>query len=132
MAEKENIAKELRRYLKQFTICERRIGDLERVRAKLSDSSARYAAVGCAIDMERDKLVQRCGDVLFILGFLPSDSLARQILDSLYLKGRTLKQIAFELRYSYGYCANVEAAAMKELAKVKEVRERIAGITAGA
>ena len=115
----------LKQFLKQYIICERRIDELEQMQKKFSEHSAKYATIGKTLEMERDKLIERCADILFILGFLPFESLERQIMDSIYLKGRSLKQTAFDTGYSYGHCANVEAADMKQLINFQEVQDRI-------
>ena len=63
----------------------------------------------------KDDFVNKCGNVRIILGFTKPHGLERGIMNMLYIDGKSMKQIAKELGYSYGYCANIELEAISRM-----------------
>lgn len=109
-------AQKLREYLRKYTSCQSRKKSLTKCLEKEMDDAARKL-----LSADKEKLSVHCDNVLLIMDYLAPDSLARQIFDKHYLQDLSMDLTADALGYSYGYCANVESAAIKQLVQKEEV-----------
>lgn len=74
----------------------------------------------------KDDFTAHCRNVQAIVSvYTEEGSLERRILNSLYIAGKTMHQIAKATGYSYGHCANTEAAAINRLCSVSSVMNLI-------
>lgn len=109
-------AQKLREYLRNFTSCQSREESLTKCLKRETDDAVRKI-----LSADKEKMSIHCENVLLIMNYLAPDSLARQIFDKHYLQGLSMDLTADALGYSYGYCANVESAAIKQLVQKEEV-----------
>lgn len=106
----------VRAYLKKYVLCKNRFEYLDQyLKTETCDTTCKI------LSEDKDRMSVHCENVLLIMNYLAPDSLARQILDKLYIQGLSMDLTADALGYSYGYCANVEAEAMKQLSQIQEV-----------
>ncbi len=110
MTGKEN-RKKLRRYLKNYRSWHAQAQEIERA---LKSGEVLEGLRGL-LSETKDDFVGKCHNVQLILGYLTSDGLERRIMNMLYVEGKNMKQVARELNYSYGYCANVELNVIERL-----------------
>lgn len=109
-------AQKIREYLKKYGLCKNRFDYLNQyLETETCDTTYKI------LSADKDRMSIHCKNVLLIMNYLAPDSLARQILDKLYIQGLSMDLTADALGYSYGYCANVEAEAMKQLSQIQEV-----------
>lgn len=109
-------AQKLREYLRNYTSCQSRKESLTKCLERETDDAVRKI-----LSADKEKISAHCENVLLIMNYLAPDSLARQIFDKHYLQGLSMDLTADALGYSYGYCANVESAAIKQLVQKEEV-----------
>lgn len=109
-------AQKLREYLRNYTSCQSRKESLTKCLERETDDAVRKILFA-----DKEKISAHCENVLLIMDYLAPDSLARQIFDKHYLQGMSMERTSFALSYSYGYCANVESAAIKQLVQKEEV-----------
>lgn len=109
-------AQKLREYLRNYTSCQSRKESLTKCLERETDDAVRKI-----LSADKEKMSIYCENVLLIMNYLAPDSLARQIFDKHYLQGLSMDLTADALGYSYGYCANVESAAIKQLVQKEEV-----------
>ena len=109
-------AQKLREYLRNYTSCQSRKESLTKCLERETDDAVRKIQ-----SADKEKMSIYCENVLLIMNYLAPDSLARQIFDKHYLQGLSMDLTADALGYSYGYCANVESAAIKQLVQKEEV-----------
>lgn len=117
-----NNRKKLRGYFKGYRMCQSQAKEIESMIAN-----------GEVADCVRDELLKakeefilHCRNVQTIVNvYTEEGSLERRIFNSLYIAGKSMRQIAKAMGYSYGYCANTEAAAIDRLCRVNSVMELI-------
>lgn len=73
----------------------------------------------------KNDFVSKCRNVRIILGYAKTDGQEHVVMTMRYLNGKSMKQIARELGYSYGYCANVELNAISRMSKNTAIMQLI-------
>ena len=106
-------AKVLRRYLKSFSLCKNQAAEIGRA---LQEGEIIESVRSALIDSKKE-FELHCRNVQYILGVLKLDSRESRILWKLYIYDQPMAEVAQQLGYSYGHCANVEAAAIKRLCR---------------
>ncbi len=112
-------AKVLRKYLKSFSICQNQAAEIGKA---LQSGEIIPSVQGVLLDSKKE-FELHCHNVQCILGILKSDSLESRILWKLYIYDQPMAEVARQLGYSYGHCANVEAAAIKRLCRNDFVKD---------
>ena len=114
-ADRQDVRKELRGYLKAYRICQAQAAEI-----------ARQIEKGEVLDAVKDILLQakedfevHCNTVRLILGYLPKESAMYRVMALRYLQGTKMKAVAERLGYCVGHCANLEAEAIDRLSKNK-------------
>ncbi|MDE7438938.1 MAG: hypothetical protein K2N23_00250, partial [Clostridia bacterium] len=102
--------KRLREYLKGYRMWQAQARDIERA---LSGGEVLESLRGLLAN-SKSEFIGKCHNVQIILGYAKSD-LERRILHMLYISGKSMKHVARELGYSYGYCANIELKAISRM-----------------
>ena len=117
----QDAKRELRGYLKAYRICRDQAEEIARQieRGEVLD------AVKDMLLQARSEFVMHCRNVHLILGYLSQESAMYRVVSLRYLQGMSMKDIADRLRYSVGYCQNVEADAIEYLSGRSQVMKLI-------
>ena len=119
MEEKES-RKRLRNYLKNYRSWQAQAKEIEgaSARGEVLDS------LRGMLNDAKDEFVSKCRIVRIILGYT-KDGKERRIMNMLYVDGKSMEQIAKELKYSYGYCANIELKAIDRMSKDASIMQLV-------
>lgn len=114
--------KALRGYLKAYRVCQDQALEI-----------AKQIKHGEVLDAVKDILLNaknefeiHCRNVHLILSYLPQESTVYRVMSLRYLRGMSIKEISDQLKYSVGYCQNVEAEAIEYLSGRSQVMKLIA------
>ena len=110
--------KVLRGYLKSFSTCQSQAAEIGQA---LKDGKIVAMVQKNLLDCKAE-FETHCKNVQLTLGVLKSDSLESRILWKLYIYDQPMREVAQQLGYSYGHCANVEMAAIKRLCRNEIVK----------
>lgn len=110
-----NARKEIRSYLRGYRFCLSKANSIE---GMLRNGVVADCVRGELVRV-KDKAAEQCANVQIIIRCV--GGIEYEVLNAHYILGKKPKLIAREMRYSVGYIANVEAAAIKKLAEIKEV-----------
>ncbi len=102
--------KKLRAYLKNYRMWQGQARDIERSIA----SGKVPEPLRDELMKVRNDFIHKCRNVQTIIGYSKSE-LERRILNLSYVDGKSMKQIAREVGYSYGYCGNIESRAINRM-----------------
>ncbi len=114
--------KKLRGYLKGYRMC---LSQAKEIEIMIADGEV----ADCVRDellRAKDEFILHCRNVQTIVNvYTEEGSLERRIFNSLYIAGKSMRQVAKATGYSYGHCANTEANAINRLCGIKSVMELI-------
>ena len=122
-ADRQDVRKELRGYLKAYRICQAQAAEI----ARQIEKGEVIDAVKDILLQARSEFVMHCRNVHLILGYLSQESAMYRVVSLRYLQGMSMKDIAAQLGYSIGHCDNVESMAIDYLVSRSQVLKLIKG-----
>ena len=122
-ADRQDVRKELRGYLKAYRICQAQAAEI----ARQIEKGEVLDAVKDILLQARSEFVMHCRNVHLILGYLSQESAMYRVVSLRYLQGMSMKDIAAQLGYSIGHCDNVESMAIDYLVSRSQVLKLIKG-----
>lgn len=102
--------KRLRAYLKNYRMWQGQARDIER---SIASGKVPEPLRG-ELSKVKDDFIRKCRNIQTIIGHSKSE-LERRVLNLSYVDGKSMKQIAREVGYSYGYCGNIESRAINRM-----------------
>lgn len=106
-------SKRLRGYLKGYRMCLMQAKSIEKQLAEVQTSET----IRELLLKAKEEFEQHCRNVQIILGQAKTEGIERSVLHLRYIDGKSMREVAREIGYDVGYCANVEAKAVERLGK---------------